>query len=158
MRHAARHDRYHLGVFRSVLQHLLAECVPVSAKLDSAALLQTQCGLMWQFDNDQGENKSRTRAGPDREDEEGWMVSAENSLSRTPHRHRFPHFIPRADDMRCSGVPEHATCARTYEFGSPCFLFSFRILLGPQFRGLLTPLFSHKFKPWKTMRADALMR
>jgi hypothetical protein len=62
------------------------------------------------------------------------MVNAEASLSPTPQsfRQRFPHLIPRADDLVPStlpklkevlGVAEHAACARTCEFGSPCILF-----------------------------------
>lgn len=78
------------------------------------------------------------------------MVGAEISLSPTPQsfRQRFPHFIPRADDLIPSALPKlkevlwsSGTCGirKDMQIWITVLSFSFRMMLWPPFRGLFTP-------------------
>ena len=93
------------------------------------------------------------------------MVSAETSLSPMPQsfRQRFLHFIPRADDLVPSALPKlkevfwgsgtRGMRKDTRIWITVIFFFSFRMMLGPRSRGLLTPRHP-KYESWKTTRVD----
>jgi hypothetical protein len=81
------------------------------------------------------------------------MVSAEASLSPTPQsfRQRFAHLIPRADNLVPSALPKLKEVfwssgtrgmRKDVRIWITVLSFSFRMMLGPWFRGLLTPPFT----------------
>jgi hypothetical protein len=78
------------------------------------------------------------------------MASAETSLSPTPQsfRQRFPHFIPRADNLVPSALLKLKEAPwssgtrgmrKEMQIWITVLSFSFRMMQGPRFRGLLTP-------------------